>query len=271
MTAVYDGYQLVFTGTAEHKRLRHEAWQRLTARFGFKHRLQEKEKLLSRVDLYALFDQPAKQIWNQACRKALNRSAPISYEDIFLLLLKQPEIQMLCRRLNSDPKAAEKFLKNYQHLHQPSPSPAIAELPFAAFDLALTLRHHKIDSLMLLGGLIITAPKDHVLSAIFSNMGLTLEKLEILAAWLLNLPVEFPPHSTAATMLYCCRQAEILESHFGYTFDYPAIEAAVKFSQDYYQDMRHLKAMQYLVKAGLLAKSQKSKIISSKHLNETVI
>ncbi len=271
ITAVFEGYQLVFTGSAERKRLRREAWQNLVAGFGFKTRTSKAEKFLSRIDLYALFDQPTKRAWNRACRKAISRNLPLNFEDIFLILLKQPEIQMLCGRLNTDPKAAEKFLKNYLLLHRPTPGPEIKELPFAAFDLALTLRHHKIDSLMLLGGLLAASPKDHVLGAIFSNMGLTLQKLEILAAWLLNLPVEFPPRSTAAAALYCCRQAEALEEHFGYTFDFPAIETAVQSSQDYYQDMRHHKALQYLVKAGLLAKSKGVKVITAKHMREAVI
>ncbi len=117
---------------------------------------------------------------------------------------------------------------------------------------------------MLLGGLLHLAPQDNVLQAIFSNINLTLDKLEILSVWILNLQYEFPEGSSSSHTTYCCLQAQNLENHFGYFFEFPAIESAVKFSQNYYKDLRGQKALQYLVKAGALAKAAGTMRVSEK-------
>ena len=122
---------------------------------------------------------------------------------------------------------------------------------------------------MLLGALLNTLPEENILQAIFSNIGLTIEKLELFAVWSLGLNHEFPKNSRQAKLLFCCQQAAALERHFGYFFELPAIEAAVSLSANQtIKDLEHKKALQFLVKAAAVAKNRGTKIISENFVKQ---
>ena len=215
------------------------------------------------LNIYSLFSPNAKNAWQDAIAHTKKRKEQIGVESIFLSLLKKPSVTKLMARLKVDPSSAEIFLKNYLRLQPTSGSETIKKLPFEAFSLAVKLSNPKIGSLMLLGALLKIIPQDNILQAIFTNIGLTLENLEIYMAWVLNLKYEFPKNSNAQKLLYCCRQSQGLEEHFGYFFELPAIETAVKFSSKItLKDLEHKKALQLLVKAAGLAKSKGLKSIS---------
>lgn len=263
ISALYEGYLLEFSGAPDKSRIGKEKLQKFLP--FLKTPAQPKDKkIIQSVDLYTLFSPSAKAAWNQACEIALKHKREMAMEDLFLALLDVPSVIKLFAKLKIDTSAAKTFLTNYIKLSSQTESKNITQAPFEAFLLASKLKNHKIGSLMLLGGLLRLAPQDNVLQAIFSNIGLTVEKLEILIVWILNLDYEFPANTEAAQTAYCCMQAQSLEDHFGYFFEFPAIDAAVKYAQDFFQDMRHQKALQFLVRAGNLAKTAGSKIITEK-------
>lgn len=261
ISALYEGYLLKFSAAPDKTRLLKEKIQNLMP-FLKTNTPPVDEKIIKSVDIYSLFSPNAKSTWNRACLIALKQKREMAMEDLFLALLCSPSIIKLFAKLKIGTSAVEIFLTNYIKLSSQTEIKNINQVPFEAFLLAMKLKNHKIGSLMLLGGLLRLAPQNNVLQAIFTNIGLTVEKLEILTVWILNLDYQFPNDTPAAQTAYCCMQAQGLENHFGYFFEFPAIDAAVQYSQGYYQDLRHQKALQYLVRAGNLAKVAGSKIIS---------
>jgi hypothetical protein len=266
LEALFEGYHLVFSGEFTPKRLHAEVWLSVLKFFYPSYNKtsgKNSSGVISNVDLYDLFSDSAKQAWNKAYEFAKLRGGEVEVEDIFLALLREPSVKNLFTRIKVDAKQAEKFINNYLKLTTPLNGQAVKQTPFEAFALAAKLHNHKIGSLMLLGGLLRASPKDNLLQAIFSNIGLGFVKLELFSVWLLDLDYNFPPGATSDKFLFCLRQASGLEEHFGYFFELPAIEAAVDLSQGQtLKDLQHLKALQLMVKAGLLAQSKKTKIIS---------
>ena len=260
LTALFEGYKLVFLGKPEKNK-------RFKNFFSLPKLKQEhnKKSIIVEVDLYRLLSPSAKNAWDVACDCAKKRKKELGVEDIFLALLNQPSVKNLFCRLKVSTKDAETFLKNYLKLQTGSGTEPVKKIPFEAFALALELGNHKIGSLMLLGALLHCTPEDNVLQAIFSNIGLDEEKLKILATWILSLNYEAKKNLNSAKLLYCCRQAQGLEQHFGYFFEFPAIEAAVELSsKQTLKDLEHKKALQLLVKAANLAKADGIKTINEK-------
>ncbi|MBI5530803.1 MAG: hypothetical protein HY918_04915 [Candidatus Doudnabacteria bacterium] len=258
-TALYEGYRLIFSAGAKPEGL----WHKLAARFN-KPQPQETKGLITNVDVYDLFSKDAKRAWTKALKRAAKHKRPLGVEDIFLSLLDEPNVKKIFVRMKTNTKTAETFLSNYLRLSRQTSDDAVKLLPFEAFALAVDIHSPSVGCVMLLGALLKCTPKNNILQAIFSNINLNLEKLKILSVWTLNLNYEFPNNSPAGQLLYCCRQATALEESFGYFFEFPAIEQAVNLSHDYYIDMRHKKALQYLVKASLTAKSLDISIINEK-------
>ncbi len=192
-----------------------------------------------------------------------NAKAGLEWKIFFWPCWREPSVKNLLSRIKVDSLQAKRFINNYLKLTLSLNDDTVKKIPFEAFALAAKLHNHKVGSLMLLGGLLKATPHDNILQAVFTNIGLTAAKLELFAVWHLDLDYEFPPNSTSGKLLFCLRQATGLEEHFGYFFELPAIEAAVDLSQGQtLKDLQHLKALQLLVKAGLLAQNKKTKIIS---------
>jgi len=292
LEAFYEGYRLVFSADL----MTAGTLQKIARLFKTKPNNKNPGSIINNVDLYNMFSKNAKHAWYNACGLAQKRKDLLTVEDIFLTLLKEPSVINLLSRIKVSGPQAKTFINNYLKLTTPLDSAAVnpvrepitifnshdfqndfflptassttfsngvKKIPFEAFALAAKLHNHKIGSLMLLGGLLKATPNDNILQAIFSNIGLTAAKLELFAVWLLDLDYEFPPDSVNGKLLFCLRQAAGLEQHFGYFFELPAIEAAVNLSQrQTLKDLQHLKSLQLLVKAGLLAQTKKTKIIS---------
>ena len=263
-TALYEGYRLIFSAGTKPDGLWHNLFGSLN-----KTKPQETKGLITNVDIYDLFSKDAKEAWLKALKRSAKHNRTLGVEDIFLSLLEEPDVKKVFVRMKTNTKTAESFLNNYLKLSRQTNDNAIKFLPFEAFALSAELHCPSVNSLMLLGALLKCTPKNNILQAIFSNINLNLEKLKILSVWTLNLNHEFPSSSPAGHLLYCCRQASSLEESFGYFFEYAAIEKAVSLSNDYYIDMRHKKALQYLVKASLRAKSQGIKTVNEKLVTPT--
>lgn len=252
LSAFYEGQLLVFS---ENFDLSKTGGKKLFNLFKRKPK-QKINKLIAEIDVYQAFSPDARQVWKNAYYFAKKQKDSIGAEAVLLALLKDKEIKTLFSRIKVNSSMAENFLKNYLVLNSCSSQPFIKKLPFEAYVLAAKLDTGSIDSLMLLGALVKLAPMDNITQAIFTNIGLTAEKLELLSAWLLELDYNFPEDSKNFKLLYCCRQAAILEQHFKYFYDFHAIEAAVNLSAGQsLKDLEHKKALQLLVKAGLLAKN----------------
>ncbi len=262
LSALYEAQMLTFSASFEASEIRKKKISTILRLLIGKPQ-QQKNNIIAEIDIYQAFSEDAKQVWLEAYRLAKKNQDSVGAEAILLALLKQAEIQNLFARIKVSSHMAEGFLKNYLLLNTPHSEPFVKKIPFEAFFLATRLHTGKIDSLMLLGALIKLAPKDNIVQAIFINIGLTAEKLELLSVWLLGLDYEYPENSKNYKLLYCCRQAKALEEHFKYFYDFHAIEAAVRLSSGQtLKDLEHKKALQLLVKAGLLAKNKGQKNIT---------
>ncbi len=264
MEGVWENRRLIFSGQTDGGLTNRVKWLKrfLSGRKNQLLNLGASEN--STIDIYSLFSKSAKDAWKQSFRLAKKRGGKPELEEIFLALLKELSVQELLKRLGAKAEDARILLDNYLKLKQPSGGETITRIPFEAFALAVKLRDHKVGSLMLLGALLKTAPKDSMLQAIFSNIGLTLDKLEVLAVWQVKLNFDFPESPQKSGLLDCARQAEFLERQFGYRFDFSAIETATALSSaDNNSTRRRKNTLRLLVKAGLLAKQGKNKTISA--------
>jgi ATP-dependent Clp protease ATP-binding subunit ClpA len=263
LTALYEGYRLVFSANFNASRIRKEKWQHLLP--FLKNKPDPKPRsIISNVDVYSLFSQNAKTAWALAFKLSQQRKGKqVGVEDLFLALLQSPTVKNMLQRMKVGTSAAQILLKNYLKLNPPSNSPIMQKVPFEAFVLSVDLKNHKVGSLMLLGALLKTVPQENILQAIFTNIELNLEKLELFSAWILDLDFNFQENSKYDKLLYCCRQATNLEQHFGYYFEFPAIEEAVKLSAGQtLKDLEHKKALQLLVRAAGRTKKLGKKIVS---------
>lgn len=259
----YEGYRLIFSGNLSSSGIRAEKWPKIFNFFG-SHSYKNPGSIINSVDIYGMFSKNAKHAWSNSVVLAKKRGAQkICVEDIFLALIGEPSVKNMLARLKVDGGQTKTFINNYLKLTSSLGGETVKKIPFEAFSLATKLHNHKIGTLMLLGGLLKATPHDNILQAIFTNIGLTAAKLELLSVWVLDLDYEFSRNSTSDKLLFCLRQSAGLEEHFGYFFEFPAIEAAVELSQGQtLKDLQHLKGLQLLVKAGLLGKTRGTKIIS---------
>ncbi|HVY67574.1 MAG TPA: hypothetical protein VHA30_01610 [Patescibacteria group bacterium] len=259
----YEGYRLVFSGTFNSWRLFQERW----LKFSMPRRPNPSQ--VGTIDIYELFSPSARLAWRRAAARARRGRRTVGAEDIFLSLLRSDSVKNLLRRLKVSAGVAEQFLTNYLRLSPPASMQAVQLAPLEAFLIAAKLHNHKIGTLMLLGALMQTLPAGHVLQAIFTNIGLTYDKLELFSVWRLNLNYDFPAGSPSAKMLYCCRQAQGLEEHFGYFYELPAIEAAVRLSAGQtLKDLEHKQALALLIRAGLLAAARQSRTVTESLVNQ---
>ena len=273
VSAVYQDQKLIFSGTFSAKRIREERWQQFW-RGLLRKKPGAEEPLSNAVDIYKLFSPNAKLAWRAAFFKAKKRKAQVNLADLFLALLDEPAVGKLFDRMgNGSTKATKILLKNYLKLGAPvDTGQELKKIPFEAYALAVRLHDHKIGSLMLLGAILALAPKDSILQAIFSNIGLNLETLEILTIWLINLNYNFPKGSLQSQILEYCRRAELLEQHFNYHYEFSAIKTAAELAlKQSKAGLRQKTALGLLVKAGLLAHERGIKNITSELIKKSSV
>jgi len=267
LIGLFEGYRLVFSAVFTKSRFGLEEIKKF---FGPAKRPQK--SIITNIDLFKLFSKDSAKAWGQAYNFARKRKQQPTPEDVFLALLGSAPVKILFNRLNLSAATTKTFFKNSVNLNSVSGAEEIKKVPFEAFALATKLHNQTIDPLMLLAGVLKCAPKGGAVSTIFSNLGLSMEKLELYCVWALNLNYEFPKNSPSGKLLYCCRQAQALEEHFGYFFQLPAIQTALELSSNQtLKDLEHKKALQILVKAAGLAKKKPTKIITVKLVRQAVI
>ena len=262
LSADYKGYQLEFSQGREVSSFG------LLKKDSFK--INQKSNKHQIIDIYSLLSADAKLAWADAYKICKKRGGKeIGVEDIFLALLKAKSVILMLERLKVSPTEAEKVIKNYLKLAPPLCDMAVKKIPFEAFVLSVKLHNHKVGTLMLLSALLKATPHENILQAIFTNIGLTTAKLELFAVWFLSLNHSFPKESTSEKMLYCMLQVENLENHFGYFFEFPAIEKAMQLSRgESLKDLEHRKALQLLVKAAGIAREKNKKIITANYIEQ---
>lgn len=153
------------------------------------------------VDVYQMFNHRAKKAWNNAVMIAKNRSkirAPLGWRnkdeapqvnsvDLILSLLQEPSIKLVFLRLGVNINDITNLLQDYALIAPREDPNTLGRIPFIAFAESLKLHNKTIDPLMILCALAVGLPQNHILQAIFFNIDLTVEKLEIIASWIFHL------------------------------------------------------------------------------------
>ena len=249
-----EGANLVFRGLLNPFRIWKERFSRLFFR-------RPKTFISSdTVDVYELFTPAAKKVWNKALWLAVRRRPmKVGCVHLFLALTEDSGIKEILSRFGADVHDARALLKNYLVL---SPLSAgieeIKKIPFAAFEESEKLHSPGITPLMLLESLIQTLPADNILQAVFSNLGLTVTKLEVVAVWLSGLNYDFPKDSFAADLLHCCQKIQWLEMHNRIKYRLDVIEQALINSGNNPQS-----ALKMLVTSATNAQKHKLRVVSA--------
>jgi hypothetical protein len=262
LAALFKDYQLVFSDGHNNPSISEGAWKKIFPFF----KTTKKQTIANadEINVYNVFSLETKEVWQRSYLLAKkHRKLALSSEDIFLSLIKTKSIEQIFARLGVSVDTAETFLNNYLKLSPGLDSPVeIKKIPFATYAEASKLHAPNISPSLLLFGLLSNLPKQHILQAIFANIGLSLEKLEILTIWEMRLEYEFAPGSRDEALLNCCQQAALLEELFKYYFEYAAIEAALMLDPK--------NPMSLLVKAGLGAKKKGSKVVTEDQVKNLV-
>jgi ATP-dependent Clp protease ATP-binding subunit ClpA len=141
------------------------------------------------VDLYELFTPQAKLVWQRAGQISVNgkKTNPTTYQ-LFLSLLKEPQVQLVFARFRTDTRDIETIVKNYTAIQGESlEQSALEMLPFVAVQEAVKLSNRSIDPLMLLCALACLLPPEHIIQSILLNLNLNQEKLETVSAWIFEI------------------------------------------------------------------------------------
>ncbi|HYV33797.1 MAG TPA: hypothetical protein VE973_03035 [Candidatus Limnocylindria bacterium] len=267
LTGFIEGTGLIFSGEFTRRRLGKEKLQKILPflKGGANY---SQRNIIKSIDLYSLFTPEAKLAWNKAYSLAKKQHRDVTAEDIFVALLQTQEIKNLFKRLKLNEKLTGEFLENYPKNKVSKKDEDIKKLPFESFLEAAKLHCPGISPLILFYSLLKNLKDESIVHTIFANTSLSLEGLEVFIVWALKLDYDFERDSYGAKILFCCRQTDAMEEHFGYFFTFPAIEKAVKLSSELtFQDLQHTKAMQLLVKAAGEARNKNSKIISENFVN----
>jgi ATP-dependent Clp protease ATP-binding subunit ClpA len=157
-----------------------------------------------RVDIFELFSESAKKVWGNSLNMAKKRrddlkklnpkfnlriNPEVTANDLALSLLNDKNIGMVFLRLGVDIDEIKKLVKKYSLINSEEPKETLAKIPFAAFTESLKLHNKTVDPLMLLCALAQNLPKEHFLQAMFFNIDLTADKLEIISSWIFNLKI----------------------------------------------------------------------------------
>ena len=259
LAASLENQNFIFSGSFNPERIKKQKWKKLLP-FFFKG--QEKPASTGAVDVYSLFNEPLKKVWDQSFYYSLKYKRKICFEDIFLSLLDSPEIGSLFTRLGPNTLDIKTLVKSFLLLSPPRQNTElILKLPFIALEESIKLHLPNISPTLLLYSLISILPNEHFIQDIILNLEISLDDLEVLIVWLKNSEYEFgsEPHKTL--LLAACRKIEIIEKHNKCLFRYQTIKKSLQNNQNIL-----LKATANLVKAALRAKQEKSNIIKEKHL-----
>ena len=163
---------------------------------------QKNAKTRPEINIYELFNQDAKRAWNKSLTIAKQRqsktvnlnseerpsvSVLVTPIDLFLALLEHQSIQLIFIRLGVNPADVKTILQNYAAFSIPASTNELNQIPFVAFGESLKLHNKTIDPLMLLCALGICLPEEHIIQAIFLNINLSVDKLEVLSSWIFHL------------------------------------------------------------------------------------
>ncbi len=154
------------------------------------------------IDIYHLFNKETKTAWNNSLKFAKLRqqnlkklfgqnrrsdNLEVIATDLIQSLLEQQSTKLIFLRLGVNPEDIKTLISNYALLSPKASEEELYKIPFTAFTESLKLHNKTIDPLMLLCALAIDLNENHILQAVFFNLNLSIEKLEILATWIFNL------------------------------------------------------------------------------------
>lgn len=160
------------------------------------YRLTESSGKKPDLDIFDLFNQPAKKAWNNNLlftQQSTNKNQHLEPNCVTLLLslLEDSSVQTLFYRVGIDVTDISQILINYASLsvYSAQDKETLAQVPFFAFEEAVKLHNKNIDPLMLVCGLTAALPADHIIQAIFLNINLDQEELETLSSWIFHLKI----------------------------------------------------------------------------------
>ena len=154
------------------------------------------------TDIFQFFSEDARRVWNNSVKIASQRIAKtkklnketagqkefqVTADDLVLSLLEDKSVELVFWRLGINPKDIKTLLLNYAYFNSAGLGQELEQIPFVAFGESLKLHNKSIDPLMLLCALATTLPKEHILQAVFFNINLTTEEIEIISSWVFNL------------------------------------------------------------------------------------
>ncbi len=152
------------------------------------------------LDIYEFFSPEAKRCWNKSFELAKQRSrqreklnldgksnGSVTALDLLSALLEDKEVILVFMRLGINIEDIKTLLSEYAIVNTIALKGELLQIPFVAFSESVKLHNRQLDPLMLLCALAIALPQDHFIQAIFFNINLSLEDLEIIAAWVFNI------------------------------------------------------------------------------------
>lgn len=211
------------------------------------------------VDIFRLFTPEAELVWNRAVWKSINQGSEKSgCMHLFLSLTQDPQVREIFTRLGADLHDARKLLLNVMRLSPASSAvEELRQIPFVAFQEAEKLHSPGITPLMLLAAIVQVLSAEHILQAVFSNLDLTREKVEVLAVWRGSLNYDFPKNKNAQALLHCCQRVAIMEKHNRVFYKLNVIEEALTRSKG-----ETALAMKLLIQAATRAKQDNKKNVT---------
>ena len=137
------------------------------------------------LDVYELFNRPARAAWNASWTKAkVAGRDQVFMNDILLALVDTQEVQMALFRLGINRGEFTQIISAAPAAGAPD---KILELPFVALQKTVELHNNLIDPIMLFCAACQGLPQDHPVQRYFFEVAVTQEILETVAVWIFNL------------------------------------------------------------------------------------
>jgi hypothetical protein len=208
------------------------------------------------VNVFDLFSKETQEVWAMAKKISGNRkSNKFLGADIFFAISSHPGLTEIFDRLEFSIPAGKTITLNYLKLAGEPKFEDLSKLPFLALEESMKLHAHNIHPIVLMYALMHVTKEDDIVQAIFANLDLTPQKMEMLACWMLDLNYQFPEGSEEQSFLECCQKLKIIEEHNKCMFTYPAVKLALS------KNLGKAENTKILVKAALEGKRLGKNII----------
>ncbi len=136
------------------------------------------------IDVYQLFTDQTKNIWDNTLNIAKKKGREPSCQDVFESLLVNKSMDLAFLRLGITPRQLLPLLNNSQ---PDQSSDYLLSIPFAAAAKTLELHATSIQPIMILSALLAVLPQDHIIQNIFFNLNISTSDINLLSSWITSL------------------------------------------------------------------------------------